>query len=75
MLRLFRYLGATDADMEEVERDIRRWGRGSVHLDVAADKLHIIGATGHPLPPLNPPKRPTDQRLRTVVGRINGVES
>jgi hypothetical protein len=46
MLRLFRYLGATDANIEQVETEIRQWNRGSVHLDVPGDRLHIIGATG-----------------------------
>jgi hypothetical protein len=32
--------------MVEIETDIGRWGRGSVHIDVPADRLHIIGATG-----------------------------
>jgi hypothetical protein len=34
MLRLFRACGATDEAMAEVERDISRWGRGGVWLDV-----------------------------------------
>ncbi len=43
MLRLFRYLGATDAAMDQVEREIRMWSRGGVHIDVPADRLHLLG--------------------------------
>jgi hypothetical protein len=34
LLRIFRASGATPADMEEIERDIARWGRGSILIDV-----------------------------------------
>lgn len=30
MLRLFRYLGATDSDMAEVEQELCQWNRGGV---------------------------------------------
>jgi hypothetical protein len=34
LLRLLKASGATTAEMDEVERDIRRWGRGSTLIDV-----------------------------------------
>jgi hypothetical protein len=34
LLRLLKASGATPADMEEIERDICRWGRGSKFIDV-----------------------------------------
>jgi pimeloyl-CoA synthetase len=34
LLRLLKKCGVTDTDMEEIERDISRWGRGSVFIDV-----------------------------------------
>lgn len=42
MLRLFRYLGADDAAMAEVEQELRMWNRGGVHLDVPAEKLRLL---------------------------------
>jgi hypothetical protein len=49
----FRYLGAREADMAEVELDVRRWACSGVHIDVPEDRLHLIGATDRPLPSLN----------------------
>jgi hypothetical protein len=34
LLRLLKASGATTAEMEEIERDISRWGRGSIFIDV-----------------------------------------
>ena len=34
LLRLFKASGATPTQMDEIERDIKRWGRGSTLLDV-----------------------------------------
>jgi hypothetical protein len=34
LLRLFKASGATTAEMDEAERDIRRWGRGSTFIEV-----------------------------------------
>jgi hypothetical protein len=32
LIRLLRYVGATDAEIEEVQECIRRWGRGASEL-------------------------------------------
>jgi hypothetical protein len=34
LLRLLKASGATAAEMDEIERDIRRWGRSSSFIDV-----------------------------------------
>jgi hypothetical protein len=34
LLRLLKASGATAAAMEEIERDISRWGRDSIFIDV-----------------------------------------
>jgi hypothetical protein len=34
LLRLFKASGAITADMDEIERDVKRWGRGSALIDV-----------------------------------------
>ena len=34
LLRLLKASGATVAEMEEIERDISRWGRGSSFIEV-----------------------------------------
>jgi hypothetical protein len=43
MLRLFRYLGATDEAMEQAERELRMWSRGGIHIDVPSDRLYLLG--------------------------------
>jgi hypothetical protein len=42
LLRLFRYLGASDDAMQEAERDLRRWSRGGIHIDVPEDRLRLL---------------------------------
>jgi hypothetical protein len=42
LLRLLKASGATPTDMEEIERDIRRWGRGSIFLDVSETGLRLL---------------------------------
>jgi hypothetical protein len=34
LIRLLKASGATTATMEEIKRDISRWGRGSVYIQV-----------------------------------------
>jgi hypothetical protein len=41
LLRLFRYLGASEDAMREAERDPRRWSRG-IHIDVPEDRLRLL---------------------------------
>jgi hypothetical protein len=45
LLRLFRYLGATDDAMREAERDLQRWSRGGIHIDVPEDRLSLLGVS------------------------------
>jgi hypothetical protein len=46
LLRLLKASGATPAEMDEIERDIARWSRGSVFVDVneTGRRLLRIGA-------------------------------
>jgi hypothetical protein len=39
LLRLFRYLGASEDAIQEAKLDLRRWGRGGIHIDVPEDRL------------------------------------
>ena len=39
LMRLFAYLGATPAALEEAANDLRRWSRGGIHIDVPEDRL------------------------------------
>ena len=43
LLRLFRYLGASEDAMQEAERDLRRWSRGGIHIDMPEDRLSLLG--------------------------------
>ena len=45
LMRLFAYLGATPAALEEAANDLRRWSRGGIHIDVPEDRLHLLGAS------------------------------
>ena len=42
LLRLFRYLGASEEAMQEAENDLRRWSRGGIHIDVPEDRLRLL---------------------------------
>ena len=42
LLRLFRYLGASEDAMQEAERDLRRWSRGGIHIDVPEERLYLL---------------------------------
>jgi hypothetical protein len=43
LLRLFRYLGATDGAMRGAEQELRMWSRGGIHIDVPEERLHLLG--------------------------------
>jgi hypothetical protein len=43
LLRLFRFIGATEDDIREIERDIGRRGRGSVWLEVTERGMKMFG--------------------------------
>ena len=43
LMRLFAYLGATPAALEEAAGDLRRWSRGGIHIDVPEGRLHSMG--------------------------------
>jgi predicted RNA polymerase sigma factor len=49
MLRLFRHLGASEDAMQEAERDLRRWSRGGIHIDVPEDRLYLLGVVQRPI--------------------------
>lgn len=46
LLRLFRYLGASEEAMREAENDLRRWSRGGIHIDVPEDRVGLLGIPG-----------------------------
>jgi hypothetical protein len=51
LMRLFAFLGATPEALEEAARDIKRWSRGGIHIDVPEDRLHLLGVRyGHSTP-------------------------
>jgi hypothetical protein len=42
LLRLLKASGATPSDMDEIERDISRWGRGSIFIDVNENGRRLL---------------------------------
>jgi hypothetical protein len=42
LIHLLRYVGATDAEIEEVQKCIRRWGRGSVRIDLSPGCKNLL---------------------------------
>jgi hypothetical protein len=42
LVRLFRYLGATAEGIAGVEREIRMWSRGGIHIDVPEERLYLL---------------------------------
>jgi hypothetical protein len=47
MMRMLRYLGATQEQIAEYEDQRRRWGQGSVHVTVwAANRKNLLRIDG-----------------------------
>jgi hypothetical protein len=42
MVRLLRYVGATDANIEEVQTSILRWSRGSVWIELTPGRKNLL---------------------------------
>jgi hypothetical protein len=42
LIKLFRYIGATDDEIAQVEDDIRRWSRGSVHITLVPGRENLL---------------------------------
>jgi hypothetical protein len=42
LIRLLRYVGATDANIEEVHERIRKWSRGSVYVDLVPGRENLL---------------------------------
>ena len=42
LIRLLGYVGATDAEIEEVHADIRRWGRGTVRIRLKPGRKNLL---------------------------------
>jgi hypothetical protein len=42
LLRLFRYIGAGEDELAEAEIDLRRWGRGSIHVDLIPGRRNLL---------------------------------
>jgi hypothetical protein len=42
LIRLLRYVGASDAEIEEVHTRIRQWSRGGVFLDLAPGRRNLL---------------------------------
>lgn len=43
LLKLFRFIGAGEEEIAQVERNISRWGRGSVWIDVTEPGGKLLG--------------------------------
>jgi hypothetical protein len=43
LMRLFAFLGATPEALEEAARDLKRWSRGGIHIDVPDERLSLLG--------------------------------
>jgi len=42
LIRLMRYIGAGDAEIDEVNRNIGRWSRGSVWIELAPGRKNLL---------------------------------
>ena len=42
LIKLMRYVGATDEKIEQVHADIRRWSRGSVYVALAPGRKNLL---------------------------------
>lgn len=42
LLKLLRYAGATEADLDGVQQCIRCWSRGSVFITLATDRKNLL---------------------------------
>lgn len=42
LIRLLRYVGATDAELKKVDERIRDWGRGSVIISLAPGRRNLL---------------------------------
>ena len=42
LIRLLRYVGATDAELKKVDERIREWGRGSVIISLAPGRRNLL---------------------------------
>ena len=42
LIRLLRYVGATDAEIKEVDERIRQWSRGSVFISLAPGRRNLL---------------------------------
>ena len=42
LIRLLRYVGATDTDIDLVHDDIRRWNRGGVPIELAPGRKNLL---------------------------------
>jgi hypothetical protein len=42
LIRLLRYVGATDSDIADVRESIFRWCRGSVFIDLAPGRKNLL---------------------------------
>lgn len=42
LIRLLRYVGATDVELEEVHERIRKWSRGSVFISLAPGRKNLL---------------------------------
>ena len=40
--RLLRYVGATDADIDQVHENVRRWSRGGVWIELAPGRKNLL---------------------------------
>lgn len=43
LVKLFRYLGATEEALAGAVNDLKQWSRGGIHIDVPEDRLRFIG--------------------------------
>jgi hypothetical protein len=42
LIRLLRYVGATEENIEQAHEDIRRWNRGGVWIELAPGRKNLL---------------------------------
>ena len=42
LIRVLRYVGATDADVVTIDHDIRHWSHGSVWIDLTPGRKNLL---------------------------------
>jgi hypothetical protein len=76
LLRLLRYVGAGDSEMEEVNANINRWSRGSTWIDLVPGGETCCGSGGFCLwPPMRCGADCCAERIKKITVSIMGQRS